>query len=126
VTTKHRSAEGTLTIGQRLKILSLTFLFSDLSRTHPRSVTEPVVPNCQASALYGEEQRAIIYRRLERMDRELSGQQFIAGNRFTIADMTALVAIDIGGLLAEIKIAPEFVHLTRWHDVVSGRPSAKA
>jgi glutathione S-transferase len=31
------------------------------------------------------------------MDRELNGHQFVAGDRFTIADITALVAIDIGG-----------------------------
>jgi glutathione S-transferase len=74
---------------------------------------------------YGEEQRGIVYRRLERMDRELSGHQFVA-DRSTIADITALVAIDIGRRLADIKIAPEFAHLTRWHDAVSERPSAKA
>jgi len=60
------------------------------------------------------------------MDRELSGQQFVTGDRFTIADITALVAIDIGGRLADIKIASELANLTRWHDAVSGRPSAKA
>ena len=75
---------------------------------------------------YGEEQRAAVCRRLERMDRELSGNQFVAGDRYTIADITALVAIDIGGPLANIKIAPEFANLTRWHDLVSGRASAKA
>ena len=75
---------------------------------------------------YGEEQRAAVYRRLERMDRELRGNQFVAGDRFTIADITALVAIDIGGLLAGIKISPEFAYLTRWHHAVSGRPSARA
>jgi len=45
---------------------------------------------------YGEAQRALVYQRLERMDRELNGHQFVAGDRFTIADITALVAIDIG------------------------------
>ena len=75
---------------------------------------------------YGEAQRAVVNQRLERMDRELSGNQFVAGDRFTIADITALVAIDIGGLLAGIKISPEFAHLTRWHNVVSSRSSAKA
>jgi glutathione S-transferase len=60
------------------------------------------------------------------MDHELNGRQFIAGDRFTIADITALVAIDIGGRLADIKIAPEFTHLVRWHDTVSRRPSAMA
>ena len=49
-----------------------------------------------------------------------------AGERFTIADITALVAIDIGGRLADITIAPELAYLTRWHELVSSRPSAKA
>jgi glutathione S-transferase len=75
---------------------------------------------------YGEAQRAVVQQRLERMDRELNGHQFVAGDRFTVADITALVAIDIGGRLAEIKIAPEFANLTRWHQAVSSRPSAKA
>ena len=74
---------------------------------------------------YGETQRAIVYQRLERMDRELSGHEF-ASDRFTIADITALVAIDIGGRLADIKIEPELTHLTRWHKTVSSRPSAAA
>jgi glutathione S-transferase len=60
------------------------------------------------------------------MDRELNGHQFVAGNRFTIADITALVAIDIGGRLADIKIAPELAYLTRWYELVSSRPSANA
>jgi glutathione S-transferase len=75
---------------------------------------------------YGETQRAIVYQRLERMNRELDGRPFVAGNRYTIADITALVAIDIAGRLAGIAIAPELAHLTRWHQAVSSRPSASA
>ena len=75
---------------------------------------------------YGETQRAVVYQRLERMDRELSSHEFVAGDRFTIADITALVAIDNGGRLADIKIEPELTHLTRWYETVSSRPSAAA
>ena len=75
---------------------------------------------------YGEAQRAIVYQRLERMDHELDGHEFIAMDRFTIADITALVAIDIGRRLADIQIAPSLVHLTRWHETVSKRASVKA
>jgi glutathione S-transferase len=75
---------------------------------------------------YGEAQRAIVYQRLERMDHELDGQEFIASDRFTIADITALVAIDFGLRLADIQIAPSLTHLTRWHETVSKRASAKA
>jgi glutathione S-transferase len=75
---------------------------------------------------YGEAQRAVAYQRLERMDQELDGHEFVAANRFTIADITAVVAIDIGGFLANIQIPPKFAHLTRWHATVSKRTSAKA
>src|SRR5262249_38821935 len=40
-------------------------------------------------------------------------------------DITALVAIDIGGRLADIKIAPRLANLTSWYKAVSSRPSAK-
>src|SRR5262249_26958360 len=50
----------------------------------------------------------------------------ITGDRFTIADITALVAIDFGGRLAGIQIAPSLAHLTRWHEAVSNRASAQA
>ena len=75
---------------------------------------------------YGEAQRQVVHQRFERMDRELDGHPFVAGDRFTIADITALVAIDIAKILGNIEIPPQLGNLTRWHQSVSGRPSAKA
>ena len=75
---------------------------------------------------YGEAQRAVAYQRLERMDHELGEHEFVAADGFTIADITALVAIHIGGLLANIQIPKTFAHLTSWHDLVAKRASAKA
>jgi len=75
---------------------------------------------------YGEVQRAAALARLERMDRELDGRPFVAGERFTIADITALCAIDIGRVVANIELAPAWRNLARWHTAVSSRPSAKA
>ena len=63
---------------------------------------------------------------LERMDHELDGHEYIVSDRFTIADITALVAIDFGGRLAGIQIAPSLADLTRWHEAVSKRASAQA
>jgi glutathione S-transferase len=100
-------------------------LFAPIARTVQN--TSPIFQNrFRQFPEYGEAQRAVVYQRLERMDRELDGHEFIAVNRFTIADITALVAIDIGGLLAKIQIAPRFAHLIRWHKMVSERASAKA
>ncbi|MGO9062283.1 MAG: glutathione S-transferase family protein [Candidatus Binataceae bacterium] len=75
---------------------------------------------------YGEAQRPAVSQRLERMDRELRGREFVAGSRFTIADITALVAIDIGRVMANIAIDPALSDLTHWHRAVSNRPSATA
>ena len=56
---------------------------------------------------YGEAQRAVVYQRLERMDHELEGHEFVACDRFTIADITALVGIDIGGRFSRHKNSSE-------------------
>src|SRR5262249_13548509 len=44
---------------------------------------------------YGEVQRANAVQRLKRMDAELAGREFVAADRYTIADITALVGIDL-------------------------------
>ena len=59
------------------------------------------------------------------LDRELADRQFIAGDAFSIADITALVAVDFMRL-ARIKRPPELQNLDRWHREVSSRPSARA
>jgi glutathione S-transferase len=58
-------------------------------------------------------------------DRELAQREFLAGERFSIADITALCGIDFGRV-SKIRIAPEHTNLARWHAAVSARPSAKA
>ena len=56
---------------------------------------------------------------------ELSGRAFIAGDAYSVADITALCAIDF---MRVLKMAPgeQHPHLRRWHGDVSGRPSAAA
>ncbi len=76
-------------------------------------------------AEWGEVCRRDAFKRLEWLDSELANRKFVAGDRFTIADITALAGIDFGRM-ADIKIAPELKNLQRWHDAVSSRPSAKA
>jgi glutathione S-transferase len=59
------------------------------------------------------------------LDEELAGRRFIAGDQFTIADITALCAVDFGRV-SKIPIQPEQKNLARWREEVSARPSAKA
>ena len=74
---------------------------------------------------WGELCRKTARERLAWLDRELAGREFVAGERFTIADITALCAIDFGRVV-DIRIAPEQKELARWHAAVSARPSASA
>ena len=74
---------------------------------------------------YGEACRAVAAKRLEWLDRELADRSFVAGDDYTIADITALCGIDFGRV-SQIKIAPDQKNLARWHEAVSARPSARA
>jgi glutathione S-transferase len=59
------------------------------------------------------------------VDEALRDQPFIAGDRFTVADITGLVALDFAKS-ARMTIPPELVHLNRWGEALKARPSAAA
>lgn len=60
------------------------------------------------------------------LDGELANREYLAGPRFTVADITAMCAIDFGKI-SNIRIdAATHPNLAAWHKRVSGRPSAKA
>jgi glutathione S-transferase len=59
------------------------------------------------------------------LDRELAGRAFVAGDRISIADITALCTIDFGRFI-ELHADPGLKHVARWHADMSGRPSATA
>jgi glutathione S-transferase len=74
---------------------------------------------------YADVQRLNAEDGLKWLDEELANRRFVAGDNFTIADITAMVAIDFGRV-SKIAIKPEQRNLARWHAEVSSRPSAKA
>jgi glutathione S-transferase len=74
---------------------------------------------------YGEVCRTHAEQRLAWLDGVLAERPFVAGERYTIADITALCAIDFGRV-SNIRITPGQPNLARWHAAVSSRPSTKA
>jgi glutathione S-transferase len=58
-------------------------------------------------------------------DDVLRDRPFVAGERFTVADITGLVALDFARP-ARIAIPPELTHLNRWRESLRARPSAAA
>jgi glutathione S-transferase len=59
------------------------------------------------------------------MDARLAGQEFVAGSRFTIADISTLVLTDFARW-AKLAVPDDCEHLGRWYAAVSAQPSAKA
>lgn len=64
-------------------------------------------------------------RLFNKLDQQLADKDFIAGARFTIADITALVTVDFA-TRAKIGALDGRDNLKRWHDRISARPSAAA
>lgn len=62
---------------------------------------------------------------LQLLDGELAKREFIAGHRYSVADITALVAVDFMKP-ARLAIPDDLTNVKRWHAVVSARPSARA
>jgi glutathione S-transferase len=59
------------------------------------------------------------------LDQRLGESEFVAGPRYTIADITALVSVDFAGWM-KLAIPEDHGNLKRWHQAVSARPSAQA
>jgi glutathione S-transferase len=58
------------------------------------------------------------------LDRRLMDSPYVAGERFTIADITAFVAVDFARVIKE-PVPDNAVNLKRWRDAVAARPSAR-
>ena len=61
----------------------------------------------------------------ERMNEELASRSYVAGDRFTVADISALCMIDFAGALVDLKPDEDLTNLWAWHRLVSDRPSVK-
>jgi glutathione S-transferase len=62
---------------------------------------------------------------MKTLNDRLAKQDYVAGDKFSIADITALCAIDFAKVI-EIEIPEEYTHARRWYEQVSNRPSANA
>jgi glutathione S-transferase len=89
--------------------------------SHPRlAVLErPQLPE------FAQAQRARAVSAMRWLDDVLATRPYVAGDDFTIADITAFVALDLTAL-ARIEVPGELAHLARWRSEVGARPSAAA
>ncbi|WP_244549586.1 glutathione binding-like protein [Bradyrhizobium erythrophlei] len=59
------------------------------------------------------------------LDATLQDSEFVAGHRFTVADITAFVAVEFVRLVKE-SVTDEATHLMRWREAIRSRSSSNA
>ena len=60
----------------------------------------------------------------EDLDSRLGASEFVATDQFSIADITAFIAVDFAGWI-KLFVPDELAHLHRWYKTVAARPAAK-
>jgi len=106
---------------RRIELQLLAPIAFAFRHSHPamKAMEDPQVPEWAVVS------RAKALKAMEIFDRLLADRPFAAGERFTVADITGLVALD-WTRPARIAIPEHFENLNRWRRTLSARPSAAA
>ncbi|MBX9461263.1 MAG: glutathione S-transferase [Brevundimonas sp.] len=89
--------------------------------------SHPALAALEATQLpqVAEYNRAAAERFMKTLDRHLAEREFMALDRFTIADIVAVVGLDFARLV-RYRPPEEFANLARWLEGCRSRPAAKA
>ncbi len=112
---------ATIEMWQRRVELHLLFLVAHVFRHSHPAMKEMEVPQVPA---WAEANKPRVMEFLKLLDGQLKDNPFVAGDRYSVADITGLVSVDFMKP-AKLVVPDEFVNLKRWHADVSARPSAK-
>lgn len=106
---------------RRMELGLLNSVASAFRHLHPAMATLEV----PQVAAWGEANKPRALEMLQLLDGQLGTSRYVAGDAYSVADITAMVAIDF---MKPARLArPEgLANLERWYGEVSGRPSAKA
>jgi glutathione S-transferase len=74
---------------------------------------------------WGEANKSYVQDFLALLDGELKDRRHVAGERYSVADITGLIAVDFMKP-AKLAVPDGLANLKRWYAEVSARPSAKA
>jgi glutathione S-transferase len=98
--------------------LPVAYMFQHL---HPamKAMVDPQVP------AWGEWNRPRVLEFLAILDGELQARRHVAGDAFTVADITAFVAVEFMRV-SKLAVPEDLIHVRRWHGEVAARPSAAA
>ena len=107
---------------QRRVELHLLFPISQVFRSLHPAMAQMEIPQVPA---WGEANKPRVQEFLALLDKELAGRRYVAGENFTVADITGLVAVDFMKP-AKLSVPDQLANVRRWHAEISARPSASA
>ncbi len=106
---------------RRIEMHLLAIVGNVFRHAHP-AMAEWEVPQIKE---FSEANRPKVLDMLSLLNSELADRPFIAGERFTIADITAMIAIDFMKP-ARLQVPDDHLALMAWYGRVKARPSAGA
>lgn len=105
---------------RRMELNLLASVAAVFRHLHPamKEMEQPQV------AAWGEANKPRVMEFLAFLDAELKDRLYVAGDHFTVADITGLVAVDFLKP-AKLAVSEELTNVRRWHAQLSERPSAR-
>lgn len=100
----------------------------DAFRNSSKGLVDRALPGPESYAQIpelAERGRKRVLQFIYRLNDQLADNEFVAGARYSIADISAMVLIDFAGWI-KIAIPEDAGHVARWYGEVSERPSAAA
>lgn len=107
---------------QRRMEMNLLLQIANVFRHAHPAMAEWEVPQIRE---FSEANRPKVMETLRWLDQELADREFIAGAHYTIADITAMIAVDFMKP-ARLEMPEDLENVRRWHAEVRARPSARA
>lgn len=104
--------EGLLAVAEALRNSAPAMV----NRALPGQVNYPQIPELAQRGLARVQQFLVM------LNDRLAGRDFIATDRFSVADITAVVAVDFARVV-RIKPGEQHPHLQRWRAAMAQRPS---
>lgn len=106
---------------RRLEMNFLASVATAFRHLHPAmaAMEQPQIPQ------WGEVNKPRALEALAILDRQLKDHVFVAGEHYSVADITGMIGVDFMKL-AKLAVPPELKNVARWYAQVSERPSAKA
>ncbi|QKV17639.1 glutathione S-transferase [Oricola thermophila] len=103
---------------RRVEFLFLHPVGQAFRHIHPamKGWEEPQIPE------WGEANKPKALEFIAFLNGELASREFIAGDRFSVADITAMIAADFCKP-ARISVPEDLAHFRRWYDAMKTRPS---